>query len=141
MDNENPTILNASDLPSRKRQAKVSHGVSGLLSSVAPTAEMNDVFSTGNVSSSFDNEDEDDIDGDDFNIDHIDEQEIYGMLSFLPFCNSRNHVPVVYYYPASISLLRQIPSSRSPISFFLFFCGMVDWLAISSWVFPAFRPC
>ena len=84
MDNENPTILNASDLPSRKRHAKISNGVSGLLSSVAPTAHTNDIFSTNNISGSSNVGDEDDdIDGDDFGIDHIDEQEIYGMWPFL----------------------------------------------------------
>lgn len=81
MDNENPTILNASDLPSRKRQgrrnfaSKMPNGGSGLLSSIAPTAHTIDAFSTGDASNSGEDEDSD---GDDYVIDSIDEQEIYG---------------------------------------------------------------
>ena len=84
MDNENPTILNASDLPSRKQQTKrvlssgLSHGDIGLLSSIAPTAQPNDPFSTGNVSDPLSSGEDEDSDGDDFDIEHIDEQEIYG---------------------------------------------------------------
>lgn len=85
MDNENPTILNASDLPSRKRQPKrtlSSSLATGLLSSVAPTACTNDPFVIGNVSDPLSNGDEDECDGDDFNVDHIDEQEIYGQCFY-----------------------------------------------------------
>jgi len=84
MDNENPTILNASDLPSRKRQAKralssnLSDGGSGLLSSIASTVQPNDPFSTGNASDPLSNGEDEDSDGDDFDVEHIDEQEIYG---------------------------------------------------------------
>lgn len=87
MDNENPTILNASDLPSRKRQTKrvlssgLSNGDSGLLSSIAPTAQPNDPFSTGNVSGLLSSGEDEDSDGDDSDVEHIDEQEIYDLIS------------------------------------------------------------
>ncbi|RPB27089.1 hypothetical protein L211DRAFT_834764 [Terfezia boudieri ATCC MYA-4762] len=87
MDNENPTILNASDLPSRKRQIKrrLPSGLSnvdmGLLSSIGPTAEPNDPFSTGNVSDPLSSGEDEDSDGDDFDVEQIDEQEIYDLIS------------------------------------------------------------
>ncbi|KAF8424501.1 hypothetical protein EV426DRAFT_632694 [Tirmania nivea] len=80
---ENPTILNASDLPSRKRQAKrvLSSGLCGILSSIAPTAQPNDPFSASNVSDPLSNGEDEDSDGDDFDVEHIDEQEIYDLIS------------------------------------------------------------
>ena len=80
MDNENPTILNASDLPSRRRQQKrilssnPSHGGTGLLSSVAPVGYASDPFTLQDLQRSED----DDSDGDDSIVDQIDAQEIYG---------------------------------------------------------------
>ncbi|KAF8456181.1 hypothetical protein BGX38DRAFT_1163070 [Terfezia claveryi] len=87
MDNENPTILNASDLPSRKRQTKrllpsgLSNGEMGPLSSIGPTAQPNDPFSTGNVSDLRSSGEDEDSDGDDFDVEQIDEQEIYDLIS------------------------------------------------------------
>lgn len=96
MDNENPTILNASDLPSRRRQPKrtlssaLSGGGTGLLSNVAPAAYTRDPFaflgdlSTGSASAghSYSQQliDGDEYDGedDDSIVDQVDEQEIYG---------------------------------------------------------------
>ncbi|KAI5780668.1 hypothetical protein DFH27DRAFT_582857 [Peziza echinospora] len=83
MDNENPTILNASDLPSRRRQQKrilssnTSNGGTGLLSSVAPVGYASDPFTIQDLQSSED----DDSDGDDSIVDRIDAQEIYDLIS------------------------------------------------------------
>ncbi|KAF8469703.1 hypothetical protein BDZ91DRAFT_720739 [Kalaharituber pfeilii] len=86
MDNENPTILNASDLPSRRKQPKrvlssgLSNGATGLLSSVAPSTYSNDPFSTASAPDLLSGDD-DDIDDIDSSIDYIDEQEIYDLIS------------------------------------------------------------
>jgi len=82
MDNENPTILNASDLPSRKRQAKrtlYSNGNNSPLSCIAPATTWNDPFSPTYYSDS--HAQEDDSDYDDSTVDKIDGQEIYDLIS------------------------------------------------------------
>ena len=75
--NANPTIRNASDLPSRRRQGHaqaLSKAPKGLFSStVPPSAYLPDPFSP---SSSSDSELSDDDDAG--AIEPIDEQEIYG---------------------------------------------------------------
>ena len=102
MDNANPTILNASDLPSRKlRQSKQavasSFGGSLLLSGVVPSAHMNDLFTCG--STALDPLlDEDDSDGNDSTVDQIDEQEIYGWFFFFFLVLS----PVGYALPCFV---------------------------------------
>lgn len=93
MDNANPTILKASDLPSRpRRQPKRSvstaaSGGSDLLSSVAPIASI-DPFGIGITArpvafsdSSEAGEDDSDADDDDSTVDPIDAQEIYDLIS------------------------------------------------------------
>jgi hypothetical protein len=71
-DNANPTILNASDLPSRRREAPVSRradGGTGLFDDlIPPYNHLNDPLDHA-VSSS---------DSDDDAVEHIDEQEVYG---------------------------------------------------------------
>jgi len=82
--NANPTILNASDLPSRRREAQVKirkDGGSGLFDSLKPS--LNDPYSmfvprhqvVGSLSDSDSEEDDSE--------EEIDEQEIYGSF-FLP---------------------------------------------------------
>lgn len=74
-DNANPTILNASDLPSRRRESTVKrrdHGGTGLFDDLVPHYDpLSDPFA--DTSSSSDSDYDDAIDG-------IDEQEIYGAL-------------------------------------------------------------
>jgi metal-sulfur cluster biosynthetic enzyme len=80
-DNANPTILNASDLPSRRREAaasKRSAGASGLFDDLVPrytylSDPLDDSASAGDS--------EDDDDDDDDIVEHIDEQEIYDLIS------------------------------------------------------------
>jgi hypothetical protein len=71
--NANPTILNPSDLPSRRREAPVKRrddGGTGLFDDlIPPYNSLNDPFDHS-VSSS---------DSDDDAVEHIDEQEVYGM--------------------------------------------------------------
>jgi len=71
-DNANPTILNASDLPSRRREVSVkkrADGGTGLFDDLVPAySYLNDSFSQ--IASSSDSEDE--------SYEEIDEQEIYG---------------------------------------------------------------
>ena len=79
--NANPTIRNASDLPSRTRQdhQSSSKAPKGLFSStIPPSAYLPDPFSP---SSSSDSEISDD--DDDAAIEPIDEQEIYGTRQLL----------------------------------------------------------
>jgi metal-sulfur cluster biosynthetic enzyme len=75
-DNANPTILNASDLPSRRREAAVtrrSDGGSGLFDNLVPRYNyLSDPFDDA-VSAS--DSDDDDV------VEHIDEQEIYDLIS------------------------------------------------------------
>lgn len=78
--NANPTIRNASDLPSRRRDgvAQTSKTPLGLFSStVPPSAYLPDPFSPSQVSDS--DGSDDDLD----TVEPIDEQEIYGMLRCL----------------------------------------------------------
>lgn len=71
-DNANPTILNASDLPSRRRETSVTKradGGTGLFDGLVPAySYLNDPFDR-TVSSS---------DSEDDAFEEIDEQEIYG---------------------------------------------------------------
>ena len=99
MENENPTILNPADLPSRRRQPKrniptLSSRGPSLLSSVAPTSYTTDPFSSTSIA---DINSDSDSDNDDGAVDRIDAQEIYGecthtfiqfasISSFLYFC-------------------------------------------------------
>jgi len=74
-DNANPTILSASDLPSRRREAvakKRTDGGTGLFDNLVPAySYWNDPFEEP-LSSSSDSEEDDDT------VEVIDEQEIYG---------------------------------------------------------------
>ena len=84
--NANPTIRNASDLPSRRRQGNgpsITKTAKGLFASTVPPAVyLADPFSP----QSSDSEISDDDEG---GIEPIDEQEIYGTLrSFSPLCES-----------------------------------------------------
>ena len=78
--NANPTIRNASDLPSRRRQDNNqprSHIPKGLLSSTVPaSAYLPDPFLPSSSS------DSDLSDEDDGGVEPIDEQEIYGRAIF-----------------------------------------------------------
>jgi hypothetical protein len=83
-DNANPTILNASDLPSRRRELserKREDGGTGLFDGLVPAYNyLNDPFD-GPLSSS---------DSDDDSVDDIDEQEIYGETSRPCPCQTRH---------------------------------------------------
>ncbi|KAI9759602.1 MAG: hypothetical protein M1835_000351 [Candelina submexicana] len=78
-DNANPTILNPSDLPTRRRQVafqKAGEGKSALFGDIIPSsAYLNDPF-TANPGSSTESESEDDDAAE-----PIDEQEIYDLIS------------------------------------------------------------
>lgn len=76
--NDNPTIRNASDLPSRRRQGD-SHSQSktpkGLFASTIPSsAYLPDPFAPHSLESDVSDDDEDEIEP-------IDEQEIYGRIT------------------------------------------------------------
>ncbi|KAI9784759.1 MAG: hypothetical protein M1839_001489 [Geoglossum umbratile] len=78
--NANPTILSASDLPTRRRRRPSSHAnadaFSALFStSTAVSSYSSDPFTTS-PSSALDSDSEDDA-----IVDHIDEQEIYDLIS------------------------------------------------------------
>ncbi|KAI9812465.1 MAG: hypothetical protein M1827_004696 [Pycnora praestabilis] len=77
--NANPTILNAADLPSRRRRGdsgKFSEASSDLFTSVAPSSTYpNDLFSI-NARPYLDSETDDDA-----LVDRIDEQEIYDLIA------------------------------------------------------------
>jgi hypothetical protein len=70
--NANPTILNASDLPSRRRGSTANGrdvGGAGLFDNLIPHYNyLNDPFEQPELSS----------DSEDDEIEHIDEQEVYG---------------------------------------------------------------
>src|SRR5438105_4433956 len=74
-DNANPTILNPSDLPSRRQESPVKKredGGTGLFDDLIPAyTYLNDPFDQPASSS----------DSDDDSVEDIDEQEIYGTLS------------------------------------------------------------
>ncbi len=76
--NANPTIRNASDLPSRRRQLSSqtsSKSPLGLFASTVPaSAYLPDPFSPATS-------DPDNSDSEDDSVDPIDEQEIYGIAS------------------------------------------------------------
>ena len=88
--NANPTIRNASDLPSRRRQGnrQSSKTPSGLFATTVPSsAYLPDPFLPPSL-------DSDESSGDDDSVEPIDEQEIYGkarplyhQLTMI-FCNS-----------------------------------------------------
>jgi len=71
--NANPTILNASDLPSRRRESNVKQRGIGLSESFHFAYPFDALESSISVS---------DSDDDDVSVEAIDEQEIYGMLTF-----------------------------------------------------------
>jgi len=77
-DNANPTILNPSDLPTRRRRAssQTSSKPHSFLFDAVPSATYNDPFSH-NASLSSDSENDDDGGGPE----PIDEQEIYDLIS------------------------------------------------------------
>lgn len=83
-ENANPTILNASDLPSRRVETAEKQQQSGLFDVVPAYGYLSDRFSEAQSSSS---------DSEDDTPEDIDEQEIYGMpplpTCFLA-CRSRN---------------------------------------------------
>lgn len=75
LDNENPTILSVSELPSRRqrRQRKQQYAVPGGIEEMffsKPNYEMNPYYTL----------EYSDADSEDSNIEPIDEQEIYGKL-------------------------------------------------------------
>jgi len=76
-DNANPTILNASDLPSRRRDStnkRPQSGGTGLFDSLIPCySALSDPFDAPGLAS--------DSDGDDDTPEAIDEQEIYDLIS------------------------------------------------------------
>lgn len=78
--NSNPTIRNASDLPSRRRQghtessSKTPRGL--FASTVPPSAYLPDPFSPSSSSDS-------DLSDEDDDIEPIDEQEIYGKATII----------------------------------------------------------
>jgi hypothetical protein len=77
-DNANPTILNPSDLPSRRNEAAAKRrddGASGLFDDLIPRYNyLSDPFEEPASAS----ESDDDV------VENIDEQEIYGASSCLP---------------------------------------------------------
>ena len=85
-ENANPTILNPSDLPSRRRELAVKNrddGGSGLFDNLIPAYNyLSDPFE-GPVSSS---------DSEDDSVEVIDEQEIYGKLR--PVCPALCVTPI-----------------------------------------------
>jgi len=81
--NANPTILSASDLPTRRRRRPSSHANVGAFSalfsnSIARSSHSSDPFATS-PTSTLDSDSEDDA-----VVDRIDEQEIYGMTTASP---------------------------------------------------------
>ncbi len=81
--NANPTILNASDLPTRRRrpssQGSSKNSLGLFRSSVPSAAYLSDPFASAASSSlSSSDSDSDDVDHDDDGVEPIDEQEIYG---------------------------------------------------------------
>jgi hypothetical protein len=81
-DNANPTILNPSDLPSRRRESnagKRDDGGSGLFDDLIPRYNyLSDPFDDPLSAS----------DSDDDDVENIDEQEIYGMCH-MPACRKQ----------------------------------------------------
>lgn len=92
--NANPTILNPSDLPSRRREAQVKRrddGSTGLFDDlIPPYSYLNDPFDPA-ASSSDDSEDD--------AVEHIDEQEVYGESS--PCAPPRLRPPDVVVHAAA----------------------------------------
>ncbi|MCJ1361268.1 hypothetical protein MMC16_000366 [Acarospora aff. strigata] len=82
--NANPTILNASDLPTRRRRPSSqssSKTTLGLFASTVPSSTyLSDPFSTSSPSSVAASSDSD-SDNDDNDVEPIDEQEIYDLIS------------------------------------------------------------
>jgi len=83
--NANPTILNASDLPTRRRrrpssQTSSKHAFGLFASSVPSSTYLSDPFSTS-LPSLASSDSESDNDADDNDVEPIDEQEIYGETS------------------------------------------------------------
>jgi len=88
-DNANPTILNPSDLPSRRSETTVKrrdNGSTGLFDNLIPRYNYLDDPFEGAASASESDSDHDD----DVAVESIDEQEIYGAspLTCLPFPHS-----------------------------------------------------
>ncbi|KAK3080047.1 hypothetical protein LTS18_003259 [Coniosporium uncinatum] len=102
-DNANPTILSASDLPSRRREAvakKRTDGGTGLFDNLVPAySYWNDPFEQP-LSSPSDSEEDDDT------VEVIDEQEIYG-------APPRNHAS----YPSCTTI--QLPSKTIPLELYI----------------------
>lgn len=103
-DNANPTILNASDLPSRRPNEVIrprDDGSTGLFDGLLPsTRYTNDPFET---STSSDDEDSDDAEA-------IDSQEIYGPS---PFPHTPHHSHANGKYEIQISS-HQYPTPNTP---------------------------
>jgi hypothetical protein len=79
--NANPTVLNASDLPSRRRESTIKHrkdGGSGLFDSLQPNLIY--LYNAFNPPLPASDSEEDDDDS----VEDIDEQEIYG-IAICPF--------------------------------------------------------
>ena len=89
--NANPTIRNASDLPSRRQHFSCqtsSKSPLGLLASTVPTyAYLPDPFSPA-IS------DPENSDSEDDSVDPIDEQEIYGIASSIFYLNMTPYLPI-----------------------------------------------
>jgi hypothetical protein len=79
LENSNPTVLNPSDLPTRRRVSNIKQredGGTGLFDSIQPALSYPyTVFDTPSTSESEDDEDDD-------SPEDIDSQEIYGTFSF-----------------------------------------------------------
>ena len=103
-DNANPTILNPSDLPSRRRESsakKREDGGTGLFDDLIPVyTYLNDPFDQPASPS----------DSDDDSIEDIDEQEIYGALFRSP---PRAHTLLYFRTP-----LRDLRSLENLLTFF-----------------------
>ncbi len=77
MDNENPTILSAADLPTRRRR---NPGTTAKPNESSTYALME--FKSTSLVDRYEESEEDPESGDDETIETIDEQEIYGMSLF-----------------------------------------------------------
>ena len=109
--NVNPTIRNASDLPSRRRQLSsqiCSKSPLGLFANTVPaSAHLPDPFSRA-IS------DPENSDSEDDSVDPIDEQEIYGIASSIFYLNRTYLQMPIQFRPIKLMLV-------------IFNCHWADW--------------